>query len=59
MKAGVFICTKSIYEPCQLHPVDCENCANGDVCQMRRDMQAHPDVIKSCRFFSPMKRQQP
>jgi len=48
-------CTKSINEPCLLHPVDCPNCQNGDVCQMREDMRAHPDQIKSCRFFRKKK----
>ena len=44
-------CTKLITEPCQLHPIDCPNCSNEDGCQMREDMKAHPDKIKSCRFF--------
>ena len=44
-------CTKKIWEPCLLHPVNCPECRNGDRCQMRPDMEAHPDKIKSCRFF--------
>jgi len=48
-------CTKRIWEPCLLHPVDCDNCQNGDVCQMRETMQAHPDLIKSCQFFRKKK----
>jgi len=49
-------CTKSINEPCRFHPVDCDNCRNGDVCQMRADVKAHPDKIKRCRFYRPKKR---
>jgi len=48
-------CTKRIYEPCLLHPVDCPNCQSGDVCQMREDMQRYPEIIKSCRFFRKKK----
>lgn len=44
-------CTKKIWEPCLLHPVDCPNCSNEDGCQMREIMEAHSDKIKSCRFF--------
>jgi len=44
-------CTKSIHEVCLLHPVDCPNCINGDVYQMRETMQAHSDKIKRCKFF--------
>ena len=44
-------CTHGITEPCRLHPVDCENCIHGDVCRMSATMKAHPDKIKSCRFF--------
>jgi len=44
-------CTKNISELCKLHPVDCPNCVRGDVCQQRPIMEAHPDKIKSCRFF--------
>jgi len=49
-------CTHQIGDPCKLHPVDCDNCMNGDVCQMRADMQAHPDKIKRCRSYRPKKR---
>lgn len=49
-------CTKTIQESCRLHPVDCGNCQNGDVCQQRKDMQAHPDKIKSCLHFRPKRR---
>jgi len=49
-------CTKLIWESCRLHPVDCDNCQNGDRCQMRADMQAHPDKIKSCRFYRSKQR---
>ena len=48
-------CTKQIWEPCRLHPVDCENCRNGDVCQMRETMEAHLDKIKRCKLFDPKK----
>lgn len=48
-------CTKSIHEPCHLHPVDCPNCLNGDVCQMRETFEAHPDKLKRCRFYQPKK----
>lgn len=46
-------CTKTIYEPCRLHPVDCENCVQGAGCRQREVMQTHPDKIKSCRAFRP------
>jgi len=55
MRETVGACTKPIWEPCPLHPVDCENCERGKVCQMRKDMQAHPHVIKRCRFFRKKK----
>jgi len=44
-------CTKSINEPCKLHPVDCPNCIRADVCQQSALMRAHPDKIKSCPGF--------
>lgn len=46
-------CTKPIWEPCRLHPVDCENCQHGDGCNMRDIAMANPDKIKRCRFFRP------
>ena len=44
-------CTKSRYEPCAFHPVDCENCLKEPWCQMKATMKAYPRKIKSCRFF--------
>ena len=48
-------CTHPIWEPCRLHPVDCENCMHADVCRMRETFQAYPDQIKRCRFFRAKK----
>ena len=44
-------CTHSIREARKLHPVDCPNCVKDKRCQMRPTMLAHPDKIKSCKFF--------
>lgn len=46
-------CCKSLTDVCALHPVDCNNCQSGRVCQQRKDMQMHPDKIKSCPHFTP------
>lgn len=48
-------CSLPITEPCPYHPVDCPNCEDGDVCQMREDMQSHPNIIRRCRFFRKKK----
>jgi hypothetical protein len=49
-------CSKAYYEPCRLHPVNCDNCRSGSTCQMRQDKKAHPDVFKSCKFYRPIKK---
>ena len=48
-------CTKEIWEPCRLHPVDCPNCRNEATCQMKDTIRAHPDMIKRCKHFDPKK----
>jgi len=44
-------CTKTVYDECRLHPVDCPNCVHGDTCKARSWMQANPSALKSCRHF--------
>ena len=46
-------CTKKIYEPCRLHPVDCPNCENEPTCRIKDVMRAHPNQIKRCKQFDP------
>ena len=47
-------CCKSLSDVCARHPVDCDNCVNGRVCGQRKDMQAHPNAIRSCPHFTPV-----
>ena len=46
-------CTREVWQPCRLHPVDCPNCKNESSCQMKDTMRANPDKIKRCKHFDP------
>jgi len=56
MSETLYFCTKQSWEPCKLHPVDCPNCINADVCQVRETKLAHPDAFRSCRFYRSKQR---